>query len=66
MLTGGPWTWWLPMEILLYFLTSGSHRAWDVSRTGEDKGCILTSFRVKVDFRKIGGKEGFEKSILIS
>ena len=23
-------------------------------------------FRVKVDFRKIGGKEGFEKSILIS
>ena len=54
------------MEILLYFLTSGSHRAWDASCTGEDKGCILTSFRVKVDFRKIGGKEGFEKSILIS
>ena len=23
-------------------------------------------FRVKVDFRKIGGKEGFGKSILIS
>ena len=54
------------MEILLYFLTSRSHRAWDVSLTGEDKGSILTSFRVKVDFRKIGGKEGFEKSILIS
>ena len=31
-------------NIVVLFLTSGSHRAWDVSRTGEDKGCIVTSF----------------------
>ena len=37
----------------------------DVSRAGEDKGCILTGSWVKVDL-KIGGKEGFGKSILIS